>query len=117
MCGGKQRDEPDYTIAEKILGAGVLCVWGVVEWGFGSMGKNGVCAWGMCLGEKMCVYAGSVCGKKVCLCGEGKGFFMHGKRLLYSIDLLGGGAGTWGKNAPTLSYPPSRIPKMKKLEL
>jgi len=47
----------------------------------------------------------------------GERLFMHGKRLLYSIDLLGGGAGTWGKNAPTLSYPPSHIPKMKKLEL
>ena len=43
--------------------------------------------------------------------------FMHGKRLLYSIDLLGGGAGKWGKNAPTLSYPPSRIPKTEKIEL
>ena len=43
--------------------------------------------------------------------------FMRGKRLLYSIDLLGGGAGKWGKNAPTLSYPPSRIPKTKKIEL
>ena len=54
---------------------------------------------------------------KNCACAGLEGFFMHEKRLLYSIDLLGGGAGKWGKNAPTLSYPPSRIPKTKKIEL
>ena len=54
---------------------------------------------------------------KNCACAGLEGFFMHGKRLLYSIDLLGGGAGKWGKNAPTLSYPPSRIPKTEKIEL
>jgi len=81
------------------------------------MGEN-VCLCGECVWEKSVFVRGSMClGKKCVFMRGGERLFMHGKRLLYSIDLLGGGAGTWGKNAPTLSYPPSHIPKMKKLEL
>ena len=43
-----------------------------------------------------------MCVGKMCVCAGEEGFFMHEKRLLYSIDLLGGGAGKWGKNAPNI---------------
>ena len=88
-------------------------------------GKLELCGDLVCRGRAICLvekirraFRSGFCvwGKNVCLCGWGR-LFMHEKRLLYSIDLLGRGAGKWGKNAPTLSYPPSRIPKTEKIEL
>ena len=84
------------------LGTGVargFCVWGLSVWW-----KK----YGALLG------AGFVYGGKICVCAGGEGFFMHEKRLLYSIDLLGGGAGKWGKNATTLSIRPHVFQKRKK---
>ncbi len=60
---------------------------------------------------------GSALGKEGRKYGVGMGKncpFMHEKMLLYSIDLLGGGAGKWGKNAPTLSIRPHVFQKRKK---
>ena len=77
MCvEGKQRYEPDYTIAEEILGAGVLCVWG----------KN------VCL-------CGCVGGECVVVCG-GERLFIHRKRLLYPTNYWAEVPGRGGKTPP-----------------
>ena len=55
-------------------------------------------------------------GEKCVFVRVGKAFYARKKVIIFHY-LLGGGAGKWGKNAPTLSYPPSRIPKTKKIEL
>ena len=99
-------------------GAGYLCRWG----GSGKLGLRGdlVCRGrANCLGKKYgaLLGAGFVYRGKKCVCAGGEGFFMHGKRLLYPTNYWAEVPGSGGKNAPTLSYPPSRIPKTKKIEL
>ena len=99
-----------------------MCVWGAQD-ACAVGGKNWSCAGIWCVGGGLSVWgkkygallgAGFVYGGKICVCAGGEGFFMHEKRLLYSIDLLGGGAGKWGKNATTLSIRPHVFQKRKK---
>ena len=75
---------------------------GVENWGCGGIWcvGGGLSVWGKKYGALL--GAGFVYGGKMCVCAGGEGFFMHEKRLLYSIDLLGRGAGKWGKNAPNI---------------
>ena len=65
---------------------------GVENWGCAGIWcvGGGLSVWGKKYGALL--GAGFVYGGKMCVCAGGEGFFMHGKRLLYSIDLLGGGA-------------------------
>ena len=88
MCVGE-------GVGEKVWGERPFCAQGVCVRG----GWKGRAGGG---GGKGPPVQGSALGKGGRKYGVGMGkncTFMHGKRLLYSIDLLGGGAGTWGKNA------------------
>lgn len=80
-----------------------------------ALGKEGR-KYGVGMG-KNCPFMRETTALKPTMDGVGMGEncpFMRGKRLLYSIDLLGGGAGKWGKNAPTLSIRPHVFQKRKK---
>ena len=97
-----------------------MCVGGKV-WGKRPASAGGA-PWGKKGGNmvymgKNCPFMRGTTALKPTMDGVGMGEncpFMHEKRLLYSIDLLGGGAGKWGKNAPTLSIRPHVFQKRKK---
>ena len=68
-----------------------------------ALGKEGR-KYGVGMGEN-CPFMHETTALKPTMDGVGMGGncpFMRGKRLLYSIDLLGGGAWKWGKNAPNI---------------
>lgn len=72
-----------------------------------ALGKEGR-KYGVGMGEN-CPFMHETTALKPTMDGVGMGEngpFMHEKRLLYSIDLLGGGAGKWGKNAPNIELYP-----------
>ena len=83
-----------------------------------ALGKEGR-KYGVGMGEN-CPFMRETTALKPTMDGVGMGEncpFMHEKRLLYPTNYWAEVPGSGGKNAPTLSYPPSRIPKTEKIEL
>ena len=82
--------------------SGIWCVGG------------GLSVWGKKYGALL--GAGFVYGEKMCVCAGGEGFLCTNKGyyipLIYWAEVPGSG----GKR-PHIIYPPSRIPKTKKIEL